>query len=89
VLGFRESPVVCTAGSGALRQGAVYTRSYEKHETVEVQSLPEMREMLDRAIAVGVQKWLTPVFEAMKAAGIPISAAPTDEELFRAQRGDL
>jgi hypothetical protein len=89
VVGFRELPVVCTGGSGALRQGAIYTRSHEKHETRVVQSEPEMREILDRAIDAGVQKWLRPVFAAMRAAGPTSGSAPTDEELFRAQRGDL
>lgn len=103
VLGFRELPIVCTGGSDplsqgdvytrqgsdSLRPGAVYTRSHRKWETVRVQSQLEMRELLDRAIAVGVQKWLTPVFGAMRDAGIGPIAALTDEEQFRAQRGDL
>lgn len=89
VLGFRELPVVCTQGSRPLSQGAVYTRSHVRRETVVVQSQLEMREMLDRAIEVGVQKRLAPVFEAMRDAGILPPTAPTDEDRFRAQRGEL
>ena len=89
VLGFRELPVVCTRGSGALVQGAIYTRSRDMYETVVVQSQSEMREMLDRAIAVGVEMRLRPVFEAIRAAGLDIQSGLPDEEGFRLQRGDL
>ncbi len=89
VMGFRELPVVCTKGSGPLRQGAIYTRSTEKFETVVVQSQTEMREMLDRATAASVEKWLRPVFAALRAAGVSSSPIPTDDEQFQAQRGDL
>jgi predicted HTH transcriptional regulator len=89
VAAFRELPIVCRAGSGSLRQGATYTRSFEKHETVEIQSESEMREMLDRAIAVGIEKWLRPVFAAMRDAGVIASLGPTDADRFRVERGDL
>ncbi len=85
VSGFDELPVVCTRGSGSLRQGAVYTRSRTKHETVEVQSQTEMRELLDRAIAVGVQKQLRPFIDALSGIqeqGMLQSA----EDRFRAER---
>jgi len=65
IAGFGELPVVCTGGSGVLRQGAVYTRSFSKHETVEIQSQSEMRELLDRAIEVGVENRLRPVFKEL------------------------
>jgi predicted HTH transcriptional regulator len=89
VTGFRESPVICTSGSDPLRPGAVYTRSFEKPETRVVQSHLEMRELLDRAIAVGIQQSLRPVFEALKEAGLGGGAIRSDEERFRSQRGDL
>lgn len=89
VQGFRDMPVVCTQGSAPLRPGAVYTRSYEKHETAEVRSQLEMREMLDRAISVGVQQRLEPIFVALRAAGLMAGAVSTDEDQFQAQRGDV
>ncbi len=91
VEGFDEMPVVCTSGSEDLRQGAVYTRSRSRRETVAVQSQTEMREMLDRAIEVGVQKRLRPFLpflEAIRVMGM-VSPVPTDAERFEAQRGDL
>jgi predicted HTH transcriptional regulator len=86
VTGFTEMPVVCTGGSGELRQGAVYTRSRTKHETVVVQSQTEMRELLDRAIAVGVEKQLRPLVDALRQImerGVSASA----ESQFQAERG--
>lgn len=86
VSGFDELPVVCTKGSGSLRQGAVYTRSRTKHETVEVQSQTEMRELLDRAIAVGIQKQLRPFTDALSGI-LGRSTAQSVEEQFHAERG--
>ena len=86
VSGFDDLPVVCTKGSGALRQGAVYTRSRTKQETVEVQSQTEMRELLDRAIAVGVQKQLRPFIDALSGI-LGQGAVRSAEEQFRAERG--
>lgn len=89
VAGFDELPVVCTRGSGSLRQGAIYTRSHDKHETVEVQSQTEMRELLDRAIRVGVQNRLRPVFQELKVAGFIRGVDESDEQQFQTQRGSL
>jgi predicted HTH transcriptional regulator len=89
VLEFREMPVVCTKGSKPLRQGAIYTRSFEKVETVEVQSQTEMRDMLDRAIDIGVQKRLQTVFEALRSVGIIGTVAAGSDDQFKIQRGDL
>lgn len=90
VTGFDDLPVVCTASvEGVLRQGAIYTRSFRKHETVEIQSASEMRELLDRAIDRGVRKQLRPLIETLAAAGLLPDAAQSAERRFEAQRGDL
>lgn len=84
--GFDELPVVCTAGSGMLRQGAIYTRSRRMHETLEVQSQTEMRELLDRAIAVGVARRLeqiVPALERLIVRGEQLNS----EEQYRAELG--
>ena len=48
---FTDLPVVCKkTGAEHLRRGALYTRSRRKHETAEVGSQTEMREILDRAV---------------------------------------
>lgn len=53
ISGFDELPVVCTDPvERILRQAAIYTRPREKHETAEIRSQSEMRELLDRAIRV-------------------------------------
>jgi predicted HTH transcriptional regulator len=89
VRGFDELSVVCTRNGEHIREGAVYTRPFTKHESVEVQSQSEMRELLDRAIAVGVTNRLRPVFEALRQSGTLGPAMPSAGELFRRQRGDL
>ncbi|MGI8549232.1 MAG: ATP-binding protein [Dehalococcoidia bacterium] len=85
VEGFDELPVVCTTpASGVLRQGAIYTRSYAKNATVEIQSQSEMRELLDRAIEVGVRKRLRP-FDEILARGIAMSQSDIASRLFEKQ----
>jgi predicted HTH transcriptional regulator len=48
---FDRTPVVCKKnGQGGLRRGAVFSRSYHKHETAQVASHSEMREIVDLAV---------------------------------------
>lgn len=90
ISGFDELPVVCTTSVGKdLRQGAVYTRSRSKNETVTIQSQLEMRELLDRAISVGVQRRLEPVFAALRAAGLMAAPDEADRLRFEQQQGGL
>jgi len=90
VAGFDELPVVCTRPhQGHLRQGAIYTRSFGKHETVEIQSQSEMQELLDLAIERGVERRLRSVFAELAAAIRTVGPPATDEERLRAQRGEL
>lgn len=54
---FLEIPVVCRKnGPGGLRGGAIYTRPRRKHETAEVPSQVEMRELLEVAIHKGIRR---------------------------------
>ena len=56
---FRELPTLCKRDGGAsseLRRGAIYTRSIHTPETAEVRDQTEMREIMDRATMLSVQK---------------------------------
>lgn len=56
---FRELPTICKRDGGAnseLRRGAIYTRPVGKPETSEVRDQTEMREIMDRATALGIEK---------------------------------
>ncbi len=88
VNGFIELPVVCTRNAGSLKEGAVYTRPYAKHETAEIRTQSEMREILDRAIEVGVQKRLRPIVEALRDT-LNVRLDVSDEQRFDAQREGL
>lgn len=88
--GFDELPVVCKQGDGRhLRAGAVYTRSFSKHETVEIRAQSEMRELLDRAIEVGVQKRLRPFIATFGDAFGGVAPEDVDARRFEEQRGSL
>lgn len=88
VSGFRESPVICLRGDGQhLRPAAVYTRSFTKHETIEVQGPSEMRELLDRAIEAGVERRLRPIMQAFQETLGGMSPQDVDVRRFEEQRG--
>jgi predicted HTH transcriptional regulator len=54
---FEELPVVCKKDhSGVLKRGDLYTRSRHKHESVQVPSQTEMREILDMAVDKRMQR---------------------------------
>lgn len=75
VRGFNELPVVCTSGDGrAMRPGAIYTRSLAKHETIEIRSQSEMRELLDRAIRAGVLSQTQLLLDALGLSSVAASA---------------
>jgi len=88
VTGFRELPVVCTRNAHHLREAAIYTRTYTRHETAEIRTQSEMRELLDRAIAVGVEKRLQPIVAALRAV-VTVEPQPSAIDLFEQQRGNL
>jgi hypothetical protein len=82
--------VICTQGDGReLRAAAVYTRSFTKHETIEVQGPAEMRELLDRAIEAGVERRLRPFMQAFRETFGGLSPQDLDAGRFEQQRGEL
>lgn len=86
---FETVPVLCAKpatahGQEVLRQGACYVRSRQMPSTEEISDHASFRELLDIAIDRGIRDFL----RRARAAGIQIDVpvAPSDEELFRAQR---
>lgn len=87
---FAEIPVVCKQNGpfALLKRGAVYTRSRRKHETVEVPSQVEMRELLDLSIEKGFRR----LIERLHRAGVSMGAVAglsRDREEFDRQLGEL
>jgi hypothetical protein len=81
---FEEIPVICKRqGLEGLRDGAIYTRARKKHETIEVPSQTEMREILDRASSHGVSRFL----KSAEAVGLITFRSPAvaDEAKFEEQ----
>jgi hypothetical protein len=52
---FAEVPTICRRDGIGLRKGAIYTRTRRMHETAEVPSQAEMREILDMATENGLR----------------------------------
>lgn len=53
---FAELPVICKRdGAAGLRRGALYTRPRRLHESAEVPSQAEMREIVDAAVEKGIR----------------------------------
>jgi hypothetical protein len=90
VTGFAESPVICTRDDGRLlRAGAIYTRAADRPETVELDGPAAVRELLERAIAAGVERRLCPVFAALASTGGGVPTVARALGGFDAQRGEL
>ena len=87
---FPEAPVICKRSyqPERLREGAIYIRSFERHETREVRSEAEMRELLDIATEKRLRKHLQ-MTERAGGGIVPATAGPADQERFRAQLKDL
>ena len=84
---FQELPVICRRdGVERLRVGALYVRPRRKHETVEVPSQIEMREILELALEKKVRLLYHQV-ERMGAA--LIFPRDRDVEAFDRQLGEL
>ncbi len=88
---FADTPVLCKkhlsiGGDVYLREGACYVRPRHKAESSEVSTYADMRDLLDLA----AEKALRRIMRTVHAAGIKLGpAAPTDDELFRRQLGEL
>ncbi len=77
---FRELPTICKRDGTEMREGAIYTRSIHKPETIEVRSQSEMREIVERAVDIGIRCMrgrFPELFEDNAA----------DRERFRRERG--
>jgi hypothetical protein len=94
VLEFEEIPVICKrelsySGKLYLKKGGLYTRSYDKPETIIVPSQNEMREILD----IAVDKQLIKYFERQRRIGRKLEPTKTpdvsDDEKFKAEIKDL
>lgn len=77
---FEELPTVCKRNGAELREGAIYTRSIHKPETIEVRSQTEMREIIERAVDIGIRRMRGRFPELFQD-----NAA--DRERFRRERG--
>ena len=86
---FDQVPVICKRDGNGLRQGAVYTRGRRIHETTEVRSEAEMREIIEMAISKGVDKELGTFFRRFEGTGIPPSPMVDHRARFEAELEDL
>jgi hypothetical protein len=85
---FDRVPVICKKdGPEGLRAGAVYTRARKKHETIEIPSQTEMREILSRASLIEAQQRIRDAEQVgLISHSQPVPSAP---EKFDEQLGDL
>ena len=84
VFEFNEIPVLCKKDYNPnnniiLKDGAVYTRSYRKPETIEVPSQSEMREILDMAVEKKLKKQLM-IMENLGITQEQVSKSRKDED---------
>jgi predicted HTH transcriptional regulator len=84
---FQELPVICRRdGPERLRVGALYVRPRRKHETVEVPSQVEMREILDLAL----EKKVRLLYHQVERMGAALTfPKDRDVEAFDEQLGEL
>jgi predicted HTH transcriptional regulator len=79
---FKGLPVICKKdGSGILRRGAIYTRTYRKPESAEVPTQTELREILDLAIEKGIKALL----HTASYVGLALPTGPSDSDRFNEQ----
>lgn len=81
---FLDIPVVCRkdrSGDPSLRRGAIYSRALRKHETVEIPSETEMRELLNLATTKELRRRL----EDLSRLGV----LESDHNKFDAQLGEM
>lgn len=84
---FAQLPIICkNNGLENLRRGALYTRSRVKHETIEVRSQTELREILDLAVDKEIRR--------LRSRGLLVStegttSAEPDNQKFEQQREAL
>lgn len=84
---FIELPVICKQDwLRGLRRGAIFTRPRRMHETAEVSSQVEMREIIDRASEKGIRY----LYRRLGRAGLEVvETEERDRQLFEEQLGNL
>ncbi len=87
---FQNIPHLCKRDSeGVLREGACYVRTRRKPESSEIPTHSEMRDLLDLAIEKGVRRFVVQANQAGLQIAAREAAAPTDEDHYTAELGDL
>lgn len=84
---FGQLPVICkNNGLENLKRGAFFTRSRVKHETVQVRSQTEMREILDLAVDKGIRRLRSRGLLTFAGTALP---SEDDRQAFEQQREGL
>lgn len=78
---FTEYPTLCRKDGDGLRQGAMYTRGRRRHETAEVRTEAELREIIEMAVENGIRGF----YRRAEAAGLEISTDDTSQRQFDRQ----
>jgi len=78
---FDEVPVLCKRDGNGLRKGALYTRGRRIHETAEVRSEAEMREILEMAVEKGIRAF----YGRIEAAGLRVGSVVEHRQQFETQ----
>lgn len=82
---FAQLPVICKHdGLENLKQGALFTRSRVKYETVQVKGQTEMREILDLAVDKEIRR-----LHSRGLLPFLVSPSKEDNQAFEQQRGGL
>lgn len=86
---FADYPVMCSKElvvhqKTVLYKGRVYCRSRRMIESTEVQTVEDMREIIELGVDKGLQRYLR-----QRALEAKVGRTVDDDEKFRRQRGDL
>ncbi len=87
---FIDVPVLCKRSyDDVLSDGACYVRPRRKPETSDIPTQADMRDLLDLAIEKGVRQFLERAQRVGLLSSPVLGSAPTDQEQFDEQLGDL
>jgi hypothetical protein len=82
---FSELPVICKKDGDGLRKGAIYTRPRRMHETAEIPSQTEARELLD----IATEKSIRSTYARIRRANLEVSEPEPSDGLFEKQRSSI
>lgn len=82
---FSELPVICKKDGDGLRKGAIYTRPRRIHETAEIPSQTEARELLD----IAAEKSIRSTYARIRRANLEVSEPEPSDSLFETQRSGI